>query len=1111
MRYLVVLSMIIFANLIWSGSVFAEKACTEETEAVVISLQGSVSFDPNTDGSWHVAQFNEKLCEGGRIWVKPDSRASLALPGNDVLRLNENTVLTLKTIELNKTSILDIVKGFIHFISRKPKEVKIESGIANAAPLGTEFAFRVDENKANLWVYEGGVRFFNDKGSIDLKSGQAAEAYLGKAPQIRIDIKPEDAVNWALYYPPLLPYPDKATVIDENIRTAIQDYRLGHPEAALWRLDTLPLEKQTPYFYKVRAAMRLTVGQDQLALQDIDALLAMNPNDAEALALQSVRALTQNRKDEAYDLAQKAIAADPNSASAYSALSYAEQGRFKLEEALAAAEHAVKVAPHDAIVLARKAELQLTQGLVSDSEQTAAQAVSLDANLERTQAVIGFADLMRMETDKAKEHFDKAIQLDSTSPLARLGLGLAKIRDGDLEEGRRDIEIAAVLDPNNSLIRSYLGKAYYEERRNDLAEDQFKLARERDPKDPTPYFYDAIHKQATNRPVLALQDMQMAIERNDNRQAYRSKLFLDGDKAIRSAGLGRIYKELGFDDVARWQATASLSIDPANYSAHRLLADSYLYRPRYEVARASEMLQAQLLQPLNYYPLQPQLAYSDLNIPKSAGFADTAFNEYTRLFEGDHHRITATGLFGTNDTKADEAAISGTHEHFAYSLGQMHYQTNGFRPNADLKHDLYNIFAQYAFSPELSIQVEYRRRETEHGDIQMNADANIFDNVFRRNLDQDSYRFGIKLTPAKQSNFLFSYQYADRSEKILQSAGFPFDINAIAGLKTHQIESQYLFRGENINLQMGGGTFINDSSIKIYEFSLFDTSQQNQSFGYLYTNLLPIKSLTATVGLAYDAYHDNEAGFALNISQLSPKLGLQWRIADDLVFRVAAFQTVKPSITVNQTLQPVQIAGFNQMFDDYTGTRATQYGVGLDTKLFVKMYLGAEAFHRDLKVPVGPLIQQENADIVKWKEELFRLYFKWLPHENWIVNTEFRFENFHGSRLPVDRIESAFIPINVRFFDESGFFLDLGGQFVHQNSSSPDDDFSQFNFTSHFILVDTAIGYRFPNRYGIVSLEAKNLLDKQFKYVDRNFLMNESRATDLIPERLLFARLTLNF
>ena len=80
-----------------------------------------------------------------------------------------------------------------------------------------------------------------------------------------------------------------------------------------------------------------------------------------------------------------------------------------------------------------------------------------------------------------------------------------------------ETEIAASLDPNNSLFRSYLGKAYYEEKRGKTASTQFSMAKELDPNDPTPWFYDAILKQSVNRPVEALHDLQKSISLNDNR------------------------------------------------------------------------------------------------------------------------------------------------------------------------------------------------------------------------------------------------------------------------------------------------------------------------------------------------------------------------------------------------------------------------------------------------------------------------------------------------------------------------------------------------------------------------------------------------------------------
>ena len=153
--------------------------------------------------------------------------------------------------------------------------------------------------------------------------------------------------------------------------------------------------------------------------------------------------------------------------------------------------------------------------------------------------VLGFAYLAQIEIESAKQAFGKAIAYDSAAPMARLGLGLAKIRDGQLAEGRGEIEIAACLDPGNALIRSYLGKAYYEEKRDDPASLQLAAAKQLDPADPTPWFYDAIRKQSINHPVEALHDLQQSIALNDNRAVYRSRLLLDEDLASRSAGVGK--------------------------------------------------------------------------------------------------------------------------------------------------------------------------------------------------------------------------------------------------------------------------------------------------------------------------------------------------------------------------------------------------------------------------------------------------------------------------------------------------------------------------------------------------------------------------------------------
>lgn len=251
------------------------------------------------------------------------------------------------------------------------------------------------------------------------------------------------------------------------------------------------------------------------------------------------------------------------------------------------------------------------------AREAAKRAAKLAPDLARVQSVRGFAALAEFRTRTARHAFERAIARDPSDPQPRFGLGLARIRESNPKQGRNDIEIAVGLDPNRSLLRSYLGKAYFEERttnpliyleelvnnfpnqENKLAAEQFAIAKELDPKDPTPFLYDAIRKQSENRPVEALQDINRSIELNDNRAVYRSRELLDEDRAARGTSLARIYNDLGFEQLGIREATNSLTIDPANAGAHRSLSDLYMTQPRREIARASELLQAQLLREIS--------------------------------------------------------------------------------------------------------------------------------------------------------------------------------------------------------------------------------------------------------------------------------------------------------------------------------------------------------------------------------------------------------------------------------------------------------------------------------------------------------------------------------
>jgi len=548
---------------------------------------------------------NDTCCIGDIIRVQQHSRAAVVLCNGATLRLDQNSTITFSSLEKKQTILLRLLKGAAHFFSRIPRSLKLATPFVNGGVEGTEFYVMVDHNQTFLSIFEGKVLAENEAGSLVLSSGQSAVAEKGKAPVLHVVVRPRDAVRWALYYPPVI-------------------YAL--PEKA-------PVEEDTgnPRFLANRASWLLSVGRVDGAKAHIDQALKLDPKYSAAVALQSIIAMVGNQKQEALDFAKEAVNMDPKSATAQIALSYAQQANFDLNGARASLEKAVKLEPENALAWARLAEIYSSFGDLDKALEAAQHAVALNPTLSRTQTVLGFAYLAQVKTKQSKKTFEKAIELDQASSLPRLGLGLAKIRDGDLQEGAKEIEIAASLDPNNSLIRSYLGKVYYEEKRTELDGREYAVAKSLDPQDPTPWFYDAIRKQTVNRPIEALQDLQKSIELNDNRAVYRSRLLLDQDLAARSSSLARIYNDLGFQQLGLVEGWKSVNTDPGNYSAHRFLADSYSALPRHEIARTSELLQSQLLQPINITPLQPQLAEGNLFLISSQGPSIPSFNTYNPL------------------------------------------------------------------------------------------------------------------------------------------------------------------------------------------------------------------------------------------------------------------------------------------------------------------------------------------------------------------------------------------------------------------------------------------------------------------------------------------------
>ncbi len=1069
------------------GSAWAQDA------GQVISLLGSAEVW--REGRWQPIADGAVLAAGEVLRTGEGSRVAVLLSNGTQLKLNANSRLELKqvapapegfiatTSEVLR-SVLRVLSGEI-WVRSSGQPLDIQTVPATATIRGTEFNLAVaPDASARLAVLNGLVEFSNPQGSVLVAADEQADVRLGEAPRKTVLLNPLDAVQWSLYYP---------------------DPTGGAPVAAV-------TDPQAQGYWTGVACRELLAGRIPAAEQAIDRALALNVRDADAYSLRTSIALVQNRNAAALASAERAVEVDPHSAAAYLSLSLARQAGFDLDAALAAAQKAVALQPDNVRARVQESSLLLSMGRLRAAVKAAQQARQYAPDDAMVNTVWGFVQLANHRVDEARTAFQNAIGQDSTLGLPQLGLGLALFRHNQDAAALEAMRKATLLEPRVALYNSYLGKAFYEIKDDPRAAKYLDIAKQLDPHDPTPYLYDAIRLQSINRPVQAVESLQKSIELNNDRAVYRSRLLLDEDLATRSATLGRIYNEVGFTELGLREGWQSVNRDPANYSAHRLLADSYMALPNREPARVSELLQSQLLQPINMNPIQPQMAETKLMLAQGGPLTPSLY-EFNPLFVQDRATLLASALGGSLDTWADNLVLSGLTDRWSYSVGQFHYQSNGYRENNDLEHDIYNLFAQFAVTADFSLQAEYRRRDTANGDL-----VSSFDGSFRafqqQDFSQETARVGARYSLSPHTDLIASVIYKDQSDVLTYTR-----INESIGArdKGTQAEAQMLYRADQFNIIAGLGAYSFDNEFVGFVQPDTNSSQQN-IYGYANINLP--ERVIWTVGLGYESTDDPSA----KLNEFNPKLGVQWAINDFLSLRAAAFKTVKRANSVEQTIEPTQIAGFNQLNDYFNMTVSKNYGVGLDVRFSKTLFGGLEALSQDNDVPFGTLDVPEFYEIQKNHNNFYSAYLYWMPSREWALSAKWLYEDFEiqeGLLTEIfmgtpHQLRTLTVPLSVQYFDPSGFFAGLGVAYVNQRIQYLDlSSFTPLPAESeNFTVVNAGLGYRLPKRLGLVAFEVRNLFDREFNFQDNSFQtgVGQRGANPLyIPERTFFGRVTLNF
>ena len=1121
---------IALATVLLLGSLRALAAC-ELPVGQIVSVQGQVEVRSADSDLWIPASATHRLCAGDRVLARALARAAIVLDDDVLVRLDQNSTLTIMPPAQRADSELGLREGALHVISRFRKRFGVQTPFVNALVDGTEFTVIQDSVQGRVVVAEGRVRVHNRAGELLLLAGQSAAAGEAGAPS-PIEVRPIDAIRWAIHYPPVIRLSDAqlgalAPALAARARSALALDVDGQTTAALDALGDGEALREVAALRALRASMLLSVGRVDQARP----LLENVPAGADGAALHALRAivrLTENAFGEAKEEAMSAVTADRDLAAGWIALSYARQAERDPQGALEAAAAACLAAPGDALAWARRAELALALSRIEEGRQHAARAVSLEPRVPRGNALLGFAQLLAGDLQAASARFDDALRIDANEPLAHLGRGLALIRAGSLAPGRRELEIAVILDPSNAELRSTLGRAYLEEARGKVASDQFELAKRLDPASPTPWYYGAFGKLRANDPIGAIADGQRAIELNDNRAVLRSDSLLDSDRAARNADLGRAYQQLGFEASLAQAARDSLADDPANSAAHRLMADAYGEQNGFESARLSELLQARLRAPLGGRPLDAYRLVPAL--PVLDGPRALSPEETSALFATGAHHFSASVLAGSQDTRGLSFTASSASEKAQVSASAYDLRSDGFGEAADVAISGQKLDVQLATSPSTAILAELSHSDRSGSNLaqRLFADAGDPDRdiVTRR----DSGRLSLRYGPSADEEWLLSAAvgHVDKRQRATSSGSLPFPPFAYKYTRNdgndvdfHDLGLQYSRISSTSSLQLGASAYRSDDRMSLTEtidpliLPLDPPSASRRTVkhdsGFANWDLRVDKRLSVLLGAEYQSYEDS---LVAPVERMNAKLGIAYRPVVGTQFRAAIFQSMKGDYWREETLEPTRFNGFDQSFDDLSGTTSTRVAVAAQRRFAGGALVGAEWSRRSLSVPnLGCNSQCRSG----WRELRHKVFAEVPLGSRAALAARWQYESLERENLPAPttvltvpvQLHTELLPLSLWVSLTSKITGTVEATRLRQKGAVFSAGLLDERQTSVWL---TNLKFRYQDGLARWYIEAalRNIFDQKFAYQNTDF-RDEARTPQFYPERSIYLRIGMSF
>jgi tetratricopeptide (TPR) repeat protein len=1068
----------------------------------IVNIRGNVEVSTQAD-VWTPVKAGQLLWPGNTIQTGANGWAAVLLSDETLVQLNRNSRFTLTEVapksgwqrlagiipvrQMVATSWYKLEKGEGWFRNKnKDIQIRIDTPTAVVGIRGTELDIKIaPDQSGTLTVLEGSLQVRNDLGALDVREGEQVLARASLPLAKRLILNPEDAVQWTIPLPPLF-YEQR---MPDRLRQAHAD---------------------------------LTAGELSKAVEELTRVIESHPGDDGAWSLLSLTQLMLGRKADALASARRATQLQPESSNAHLILAYAHQAAFDLDLALPATRKALALDGGNVSALVNLARLRFGMDDPEEALDAAQQAMKIAPLQGETHNLLGFVLLARRQVDQAIVSFNRARELDPSLGEPHMGLALAYMRKGNTLQAMEEITTAALLEPRRALFLSYWGKMLHQIERFDKALEVLAFAAKLDTRDPTPEFYSAVILRDLNRPTEAINAINRAVALNDNRAVYRSRFLLDRDLASRNIDLSLLYNQLGLSAWARNKAMASVKQDYGNAGGHLFLSGALRDADDRSWAFAGESLLARLLQPANVNTFN-------------------TFNEYTSFFEKPAINGTITGLVGENKTGSGEIIVDGAVPalNLALAAGGAYQETDGWRDSNGER--VGNFVAYGKWDPTMNdgVMAVFSRQQWKQKDLgypRYEWDAPQEPDAWTENrLTRVELGYHHHFSP--RSDLLLHYSRMSSKTDIYDLKSFSQDLAGLPPMtaigKTlfsgwnetpyQQLQGQLLFKAGTHQLILGSVQYwgdndldgvssadvnkiislgtVTDVSINVYRNTILNETRRRSESYYLQDIWRISRYWSVEAALYFDRMENGDPLYntAWTLNEWNPRLGLIFTPTDQDTFRLAAFRYLLPYIT--SRIDPMDIGGIPVLRNNFQGSVIREGNLTWEREWrsgFLSLggfYLEKEYTHQLVDATAATVEQQDHGRMKGAAIALNQLLWQGVG-----LAASYRYQNVQDDSLPEANREDHLVVAGLKYVHALGFSAALSETYRHSRFQAISRNDEEIWFT------DAKIGYEFPKKRGSINLECRNVFNQHFNWVTDYFVFNGR-----VPTREAILTLSFNF